>query len=87
MGLPLKGSHMGKEVGQMLGEISEDEVSQGRPMLSAVAVSVNGFPGSGFYALARQLGRLTEEGKQAEEDFWKKELEAAYQAWAREFES
>jgi hypothetical protein len=85
MGLPLKGSHMGKEVGQMLGEISEDEVSQGRPMLSAVAVGVNGFPGSGFYALARQFGRLTTDDKQAEEEFWKEELASAYKTWAREF--
>jgi alkylated DNA nucleotide flippase Atl1 len=34
MGLPLSGSHMAKEVGQVLGEISEDEVTAGRPMLS-----------------------------------------------------
>lgn len=27
MGLPLSGSHMGREVGQVLGEISEDEVA------------------------------------------------------------
>ena len=59
MGLPLSGSHMGKEVGWILGEISEDEVSAGRPMLSAVAVSVTGKAGPGFYGLAAQLGRLS----------------------------
>ena len=39
MGLPLRGSHMGREVGKILGEISEDELNQGRPMLSAIAVA------------------------------------------------
>jgi hypothetical protein len=40
MGLPIIGSHMGLETGQILGEISEDEVNVGRPMLSAIAVNV-----------------------------------------------
>src|SRR5437879_3293679 len=53
MGLPLQGAYMGKEIGHILGEISEDEVKGGRPMLSAVAVSVNGKAGSGFFALAK----------------------------------
>ena len=58
MGLPQSGNYMGKEVGLILGEISEDEVRAGRPMLSAVAVGVNGKAGSGFFGLARDLGRL-----------------------------
>ena len=40
MDLPQSGSHMGKEIGWILGEISEDEVRAGRPMLSSVAVGV-----------------------------------------------
>jgi hypothetical protein len=52
MGLPPTGHHMGKEVGQMSGEISEDEDTQGRPMLSAVAISVGRCrPGPGFFDL------------------------------------
>jgi hypothetical protein len=58
MGLPLQGSHMGKETGHVLGEISEDEVNAGRPMLSALAVSVSGKAGPGFFALAKDLGRF-----------------------------
>src|SRR5687768_13669738 len=58
LGLPLTGSHMGSEIGHILGEISEDEVHRGRPMLSSAAVGVNGKPGPGFYGLARDLGRL-----------------------------
>jgi hypothetical protein len=79
--LPLSGSYMGKEIGHVLGEIAEDEVAAGRPMLSAVAVGVNGKAGPGFYALARDLGRL----KSPDDDvaFWEEEREAAYTAWKR----
>ena len=81
MGLPQSGSHMGKEVGWILGEISEDEVRAGRPMLSSVAVGVSGKAGPGFFGLARDLGRLDQ--NQAESAFWKEELLAAYSAWRR----
>lgn len=87
MGLPLKGNHMSREIGLILGEISEAELDQGRPMLSALAVGVTGVPGAGFYNLARQLGRLTEEGSAAEETFWRQEREAVYVAWQREFKA
>src|SRR5215216_3351161 len=66
MGLPLQGNYMSKETGQILGEISEDEFNRERPMLSAIAVTANGQPGSGFFGLAKTLGELedeTEEGK------------------------
>jgi hypothetical protein len=81
MGLPLTGSHMGKETGQVLGEIAEDEVKAGRPMLSAVVVGVSERPGPGFYALAHEISRATS----AEEniDFWKRELHLVYAAWKR----
>ena len=81
MGLPLSGSYMGKEVGLILGEISEDELRAGRPMLSSVAVGVNGKAGSGFFGLARELGRLDQNAD--ESVFWKDELLAAYSAWRR----
>ena len=81
MALPLSGSHLGSETGHVLGEIAEDEVGAGRPMLSAVAVSVTGRPGPGFFALARDLGRLREgEGEQA---FWEAECRRVYEAWRR----
>jgi len=81
MGLPMSGSHLGKEVGWILGEISEDETIVGRPMLSAVAVGVNGKAGPGFYALARDLERLTKEDDDAV--FCEQERLAAYTAWKR----
>ncbi|HWZ42243.1 MAG TPA: hypothetical protein VNW97_02145 [Candidatus Saccharimonadales bacterium] len=81
MGLPTKGSHMGVETGHVLGEISEDEVHSGRPMLSAVAVSVSGRPGPGFYKLAKKLGLM----KLGEDEvkFWQNQCEAVYRAWRR----
>ncbi|MEW5930928.1 MAG: hypothetical protein AB1941_25985 [Gemmatimonadota bacterium] len=81
MGLPTKGAYMGAETGQILGEISEDEVRAGRPMLSALAVSVNGKPGPGFYTLAKQLNLLSENRDTAE--FWQEQRKAAYDAWKR----
>lgn len=80
MGLPRSGSHMAREVGRLIGEISEDEVKNGRPMLSALVVSSVTFrPGDGFYYWARELGRLGAGEDKA--DFWDKEREAVYQAW------
>jgi hypothetical protein len=55
MGLHISGNYMGKELGQILGEISLEEHSQGRPMLSAIAVGSNGLPGEGFFKLAKDL--------------------------------
>jgi hypothetical protein len=72
---------MGAETGQILGEISEDEVNAGRPMLSSVAVGVNGKPGSGFFELAKRMGRLNHVADEV--TFWKAEREAVYQVWRR----
>lgn len=79
VGLPLTGSHMGSETGHLLGEISEDEVLQGRPMFSALVTKNDGWPGPGFFAFAKRLGKL-EEGDD-EQKFWEAECEAVYLAW------
>ncbi len=75
---------MAREVGQILGEISEDEHRQGRPMLSAVAVSTSGQPGEGFYELARALGKLKSESLKESHLFWERERAAVYDEWAEE---
>ena len=81
MDLPQSGNHMAKEIGWILGEISEDEVRARRPMLSSVAVNVRRKAGKGFFELARDLGRLDQ--NKDESAFWKEELHAAYLAWRR----
>jgi hypothetical protein len=44
LGIHTPGNHMSRETGWILGEISEDEFNQKRPMLSAIAVTSNGKP-------------------------------------------
>lgn len=87
MGLPLKGGHMAGEVGKILYEIVKDELDNKRPMLSAVAVGVNGLPGPGFFVLARDLGKLQDVSEDEQRQFWEKEKEAVYAAWKREFKA
>jgi hypothetical protein len=84
-GLPERGNAMGKELGQLLGEISEDETCRGRPMLSTLAVSVTtGKPSAHFYDYARALGKLKSEVKEDELAFWERECKALYETWKME---
>jgi hypothetical protein len=80
-GLPLSGNFMGHELGQLLGEISEDEFLNGRPLLSALAVSVKGTPTAGFFTLARELGKLKSDEKADELPFWESECKDLYETW------
>lgn len=79
IGLPMSGSHMGSEIGKILGQISEDEVDNGRPMLSAIAVNVQGVPGPGFYEWAKKIGSLIESNDT--DAFWQAECQAVYETW------
>jgi hypothetical protein len=85
MGLPLRGNYMGREVSQVLSEISEDEVNNGRPMLSAVVTNIERTPGSGFYEVATQMGRFNGSTEEERVAFWQEERERVYAAWKREF--
>ncbi len=82
LGIEQPGHHMAREVGQVLGEISEDEHQSGRPMLSAVAVASKGPPGEGFYKLAARLGRYSGSSKADEKIFWSSEIDRVYDVWA-----
>jgi len=79
--VPQAGHHMARQVGQVLGEISEDEHGMNRPMLSVVAVNEAGFPGDGFFKLARRLGRLPEVDAD-EQAFFHTERTRVYDIWA-----
>jgi hypothetical protein len=79
-GLPPQGSHMGAEVGKILGDIVAIERRAGRPMLSAVCVGVSGKVGPGFVGVAKDLG-IFPEGMD-EEEFWQQQRDAVYETWA-----
>ena len=86
-GLPKKGAYMGRQLGLLLGAISEDEALRGRPMLSALAISAAGFPSDGFYALAIELGKLADDSKEGRLSFWEQEKTALYQRWEKKYGS
>lgn len=74
-----------QHLAHMLGEISTAEHEAGRGMLSVVVVHKHGdqMPGPGFFELARSLGYDTGD----REEFWIKELQKVYRAWAAGGES
>jgi hypothetical protein len=81
LGIKSFGDHYAREVGRVLGEISEDEHRNGRPMLSAIAHNEAGSPGQGFYTCARDLGLLTSTDHKDELAFWEIEQRKVYQEW------
>ena len=85
IGLPIVGAYMGKEVGHLVGEISEDQHRCGRPMLSAIVVGVDGSPGEGFFKLATSLGKFSGHGEGEQQRFWEHERSAVYELWRRKF--
>ena len=63
---------------QMLGEISSDEDERSRGLLTAVVVHRgDGKPGSGFFKLAKSLGRDVSD----EDRCWVEELKKVYDVW------
>jgi hypothetical protein len=88
VGLPTTGNYMGKEVGHLVGEISEDQHDRGRPMLSAIVVEVgfDSLPGSGFFKLAADLKKYngSDDPKQ-QRDFWEAEKRSVHEFWRKKF--
>jgi hypothetical protein len=65
----------------LIGEISTDENAAGRGMLSVIVVHKNGDrePGSGFFELAKELGRDTSDRLR----LWTDEFKKVHAAWSR----
>ncbi len=84
MGIDQTGNHMGAETGHLLGEISENEHNNGRPMLSVLALKTNyDHPGKGFYKLANLLGLLDENVTTEDKRlFWEKQCALVYKEWS-----
>jgi hypothetical protein len=71
-----------RKLSDILGEISEKEAEEGRPMLSAVVVSYDKqIPGKGFFNLAERLG--LEELNERDEDFHRRELRSIHDYWKK----
>jgi len=69
-----------RQIFSILRAICTAEVEQGHPMLSAIAVRQDTrAPGSGFFALARDLGRYQSE---TDYSFWIAERDAAWNLWS-----
>lgn len=81
LGIKSFGDHYAREVGRVLGEISDDEHGNGRPMLSAIAHNEAGSPGPGFYKCARDPGFAISTDRKDELAFWEKEQSRVYQEW------
>lgn len=69
-----------KLIGKFLGKISEDEFSEGRPLLSVFIKHENGLPGNGFFTMAEQLGRFMPIFMDKQK-FVDKERQYAYEYW------
>jgi hypothetical protein len=69
------------EGARLLAEISEDEQSAGRPMLSALTVSGRGAPAATVFNLARRLGNLASTDPADEMAFWTTEKGRVYDTW------
>ncbi|NQT04928.1 MAG: hypothetical protein HQ577_02850 [Dehalococcoidia bacterium] len=69
----------GRKLGTILGEISDYEANQGRPLLSAIAVSkVKGMPNPGFWGLPSIPPNLTEKQRPV---FWAREVVKVINYW------
>jgi len=69
----------GRALGTILGEISDYESNQGRPLLSAVAVSkVKGMPNPGFWGVPGIPPNLTDKQRPI---FWAREVLKVINYW------
>jgi len=67
------------ELGDLLREISTEEDTAGRGMLTAVVVRKRGgLPARGFFCLAESLGRNVLNKRQ----FWQEEIRKVYDYWS-----
>lgn len=79
LGLDLRLACDRNRIGEVVGELSEQEHAQGRPMISAVVVKAETrMPGKGFFTLARKLGFAVGD----ETAFHVRELSRVHEHWA-----
>ena len=75
----LFGAPRPRAMNRPLDKINEYEHAKERPLLAALAVGEHcGFPGKGFFKIAKRLGRLAHNDHIG---FWVSERDAVYEAW------
>lgn len=79
-----EGQHIRNKIGEILGEISEFEDRNGRPLLSALVIRLNdGEEGNGFYKMAANLGYGDGNWKKLKEDMFEYEqIEECVRKWS-----
>ena len=83
LGIDMDNPHFGAQVGKVLGEISEDEVAAGRPMISAIVVSKDTMlPGTGIFKLGQELHRA--DPGEDEIGFAIRQIKRVHEFWSRE---
>ena len=84
LGIAFEGDAGGKEIGEILGDISKREYKNNRPLLSVVVVLKGAHPpitASGFFELWEELG-LRKKGE-SREIFFAKELARVHDYWSK----
>jgi hypothetical protein len=67
-------------IGEMLGDVSREEVEQGRPMLSSIVVQTDtDLPGHGFFRLGHELGLV--QPAEDEMSFAVRQMKAVFVHW------
>ncbi|SDN82067.1 hypothetical protein SAMN04487900_103176 [Prevotella communis] len=69
-----------KKIGKILGEISESEHSERKPLLSVFIQHEDGLPGPGFFTMAEELGRFIPTFMDKKQ-FVSREMSFAYDYW------
>jgi hypothetical protein len=73
------------KISQLLGEILRHEVSEGRPLLTAIVVhrGNDNNPGEGFFAIATELGRFNgSRDSLARLEFWVHQVQEVNTYWS-----
>jgi hypothetical protein len=81
VGIDTENPHFGALIGRILDDVNRIEFDQGRPLLSAIAISKDGnMPGHGFFECARELRRYAGKDNLG---FWVEELRRVHDYWSR----
>lgn len=79
------GNRLGQECSRLLEHIARLEEESERPMLTALCVTTEDLPSTGFWPLVEEFRGVKLEGIAERRKFWQEERERIYTAWAQTF--